>query len=370
MGDFERYVDPNAASPAGLFSYRSMTRRGLLRWWATGAVVGGAALLTGCGEDGREASQAPTRSLDPDNDPDTILYNQLSERFGPVPKPAETYRIGVVVKFLGNEYWKLLADGMQSKAKQYGLTLDVQGASSESDTAGQVAVIEEMIRKEYDALLVSPQTDDNLVASVDKAQDAGIRVVNVDDAVLPKAEHFVGPNQYENGVRAAKYIIGQRPKGGKVAVIEGQAGVYAAKRRTLGFKDTMAGTKFTIVASVSGEWDLQKSLNVSADLIRRYPDIVGFYCNNDIMALGTVEAVRKAGGLGTVIVIGTDGIQPAYASIRAGGLTATVDSFPYATGQIAVDVALRLLGDQKLPRVVFSPQNLITKENVDHPMPG
>jgi ribose transport system substrate-binding protein len=259
---------------------------------------------------------------------------------------------------------------MQSKARQYGLNLDVQGASSESDTAGQVAVIEEMIRKGYDALLVSPQTDDNLVASVDKAQDAGIRVVNVDDAVLARAEHFVGPNQYENGVRAARYIIGRKPEGGKVAVIEGQAGVYAAKRRTLGFKNTMAGTKFTVVASVSGDWDLQKSLDVSADLLRRHPDIVGFYCNNDIMALGTVEAGRQAGGLGKVIIIGTDGIQPAYASIRAGGLTATVDSFPYATGQVAVDVALRLLGDQKLPRVVFSPQNLVTKENVDHPMPG
>ena len=225
-----------------------------------------------------------------------------------------------------------------------------------------------MIAKGYKVFLVSPQTDTNLLPAIEKARKSKILLVNVDDAVLPDAEHFVGPKQYENGIRAANYFIKKFPNAGKVAVIEGQAGVYAAKQRTLGFKDTLARTKFTVVASVPGNWDRQKSLDEATTILQQYPDLVGFYCNNDTMALGVVEAVRSLNKLGKVVIIGTDGIGEAYDSIRKGEMTGTVDSFPELTGQVAVDVAVRLLAGQKIPRAVFSPQNLITLMNVDQPL--
>jgi len=230
--------------------------------------------------------------------------------------------------------------------------------------------METMIEKGYDALLVSPQTDTNLLGAVEKAKAAGILVINVNDAVFPDAEKWTGPKQYENGVRAADYLIAQLPDGGKVAVIEGQAGVYAAIQRTKGFKDTLAGKPFEVVASVPGDWDLQKSLDAATTIIQQHPDIKAFYANNDTMALGIVEAVKNAGQLGKIMVIGTDGIGAAYDSIKAGEMTGTVDSFPFLTGQTAMEVALRNLEGQTLPRAVYSPQNLIIKDNVDNPMPA
>ena len=83
------------------------------------------------------------------------------------------------------------------------------------------------------------------------------------------------------------------------------------------------------------------------------------------MALGVVEAVKAAGKQDQTVVFGTDGISDAYAAIRAGDLTGTVDSFPVLTGEVALEVALRLLAGQDLPRVVATPQALITKDNVE-----
>ena len=83
------------------------------------------------------------------------------------------------------------------------------------------------------------------------------------------------------------------------------------------------------------------------------------------MALGVVEAVKTAGKQEQVAVFGTDGISDAYAAIKAGDLTGTVDSFPVLTGEIALEVALRLMAGQALPRVVATPQALITKDNVE-----
>jgi ribose transport system substrate-binding protein len=306
--------------------------------------------------------------FDPDNEKSAINWDKLTATFGTVPAAPAHLRLGSIMKFLGNPYWQLLSKGMSEEGQKYGVPVDVQAAQSESDQSGQLSNMETMIEKGYKAFLVSPQSDTNLLPAVAKARKAGILVVNVDDAVLPDAEHFVGPMQYENGIRAAKYFIAKYPSGGNVAVIEGQAGVYAAKQRTKGFKDTLAGTNFTVVASVPGDWDRQKSMDAATTIMQQYPDLLGFYCNNDTMALGVVEAARNAGKLGKITIIGTDGIGEAYDSIRAGELTGTVDSFPELTGQVAVDVALRLLKGQKIPRVVFSPQNLITKKNVDSPM--
>ena len=185
--------------------------------------------------------------------------------------------------------------------------------------------------------------------------------------MIPTAKNYVGNVQRDNGVRAARWFIKNRPAGGKLAVIEGMAGVYAAVQRTAGFKETIAkegAGKFTVVSSVPGNWDRQLSYDDATNIVQQYPDIMGFYCNNDGMALGVVESVKAAGKLAQVAVIGTDGISDAYKSIKAGELTATVDSFPVLTGEVALEVALRLQAGQKLPRVVATPQALVTKDNI------
>src|SRR5690242_196083 len=60
--------------------------------------------------------------FDPDNEADSINYSQLATKLGTTPKPSKPYKIGGVVKFLGNQYWKLLAEGMQKKAQELGVT--------------------------------------------------------------------------------------------------------------------------------------------------------------------------------------------------------------------------------------------------------
>jgi ribose transport system substrate-binding protein len=250
-------------------------------------------------------------------------------------------------------------------ADKLGVSVAYQAAQSEGDQLGQLTIAEGMVTQGYNVLLVSPQTDANLQPVMEQAKAANVPVVNVNDAVIPQAEHYVGNVQRDNGVRVAKWFVENRPNGGKVAIIEGQAGVYAAVQRTSGFKSTIEeGGKFTVVASVPGNWDRQMSYDAATTILQQHPDLVGFYCNNDGMALGVVEAVKAAGLQDKVVVFGTDGISDAYKSIEAGELTGTVDSFPVLTGEVAMEVALRLVAGQKLPRVVATPQALITKDNV------
>lgn len=313
----------------------------------------------------QSVSAAALKPLDPDREPDRIEWSQLGDKLGAMPKPKAGTHIGAVAKTLTNEYWRLLGDGYKAGATKFGVTADLQAAQSEGDQLGQLAMAENMLTRGYTALLLSPQTDSNLQPVLGEAAKANVPVINVNDAVIPQSEHYIGNVQRDNGVRAARWFIQHNPAGGKIAVIEGMAGVYAAVQRTDGFKSTIAkeSTKFSVVASVPGNWDRQISYDAASTILQQHPDLVGFYCNNDTMALGVVEAVKAAGKLKQVAVIGTDGTSDAYKSILAGNLTGTVDSFPVLTGEVAVETALRILGGQKVPRVVSTPQALVTKEN-------
>ena len=303
--------------------------------------------------------------LNSDTEKDRMDWSQLETKFGPLPKLPDGTKAGAVSKTLTNEYWRSLGEGYKKFGDKVGVTVAYQAAQSEGDQLGQLTIAEGMITQGFNVLLVSPQTDANLQPVMEQAKAAGIPVVNVNDAVIPQAEHYVGNVQRDNGVRVAKWFIENRPKGGKVAIVEGQAGVYAAVQRTDGFKSTISESgKFQVVASVPGNWDRQTSYDAATNILQQHPDLIGFYANNDGMALGIVEAVKAAGLQDKVAVFGTDGISDAYASIKAGELTGTVDSFPVLTGEVALEAALRLVAGQKLPRVVATPQALITKDDV------
>jgi ribose transport system substrate-binding protein len=304
--------------------------------------------------------------LHSDTEPDRTDWTELTSKYGPMPAANSQLKIGGVSKTLTNEYWRSLGDGYKNVAKKNGFTLAYQAAANEDDQLGQLSIAETLLSQGFNGLLVSPQTDANLQPAWEAAKSKGIPVVNVNDAVMPTAAWYVGNVQKDNGVRVANWFIKHHPEGGKVAIIEGQPGVYAAGQRTNGFRETIsANGKFKLVASIPANWSRERAYNAAATILQQHPDLIGFYANNDGMALGVVEAVRAANKSGQVAVFGTDGISDAYASIKRGELTGTVDSFPILTGEVAMEVMLRLIDGQKISRVVSTPQALITKENAD-----
>lgn len=312
------------------------------------------------------ASAQDLAPLNSDSEPDRMDWSQLEADFGAFPEVPEGTKVGGVSKTLTNEYWRSLGEGYANVAEANDVEFVYQAASSEGDQMGQLSIAETLITQGFDALLFSPQTDANLVPALEAATAANVPVLNVNDAVIPSVSQYVGNVQKDNGVRVAQWFIDNKSEGGKVAVIEGQPGVFAAGQRTAGFTETIdAAGNFEVVASVPANWSRELAFNAAATILQQHPDLIGFYANNDGMALGVVEAVKAAGLEEQVAVFGTDGVSDAYASIRAGDLTGTVDSFPVLTGEIAMEVVLRLLAGQDLPRVVATPQALITSENVE-----
>ncbi len=295
----------------------------------------------------------------------------LEKTFGPVPAPKEAPRFAYVTKTLINEFWQDVAAGIKSDSGKYNAKFDAQAAKDESSLVEQLNLAQTILSQKPAAFLLSPQSDSNLAPAIQAAKKLNIPTVIIDDARTPGANCYIGTDQVAIGGKAAEFLHQLYPQGGKIAQIEGQAGSPNARARIKGFTETLKKySNFNLVASQPGNWDRMTALNATSNILRQHPDLVGIYANNDGMALGVVEAVKSAGKLKQVAVVGTDGIREAKRSIANGELRATVAEFPYDEGKLGVEVALRILGGQAIPAWVVSPQAVITAENVkDYPNP-
>lgn len=337
------------------------------------------ALFAGCSTGSKTTTTDNTKKpvqveplSNPDEAKDGIDFLKLREQFGAIPKPQGEVKLGAVAKAFENEYWRTLKEGMEIGAKKmkdngFNVSIDVQSAQGEGDEQGQLSIVKNMINKKYNALLLSPISDGNLVPGVEDATKANIPVINVNDGIISIAPNYVGPKAIQNGELAAEWIAKKIGSEGKVAIVIGMPKAFAARQRTAGFENWMKANapKVEIVEKQNADWDRAKAKDLAETWIKKHPDLKAIFCNNDTMALGVVEAVKKSGK--SILVVGVDGIGEAYESIKKGELSATVDSFPKYKGQVAVEATLRILGGQKIPRVIWTPKALIDSTNVNTP---
>ena len=328
--------------------------------------------LTACGggsgggaSDGGGTAQ-DAGEFNPDEAPDAMTIDELRAANGTEVAVSSAF-LGVVMKSLSNEFWRTLEEGYEQAAADAGIEIKVDATTSENDEILQQTMTENFTTQGVDALLMSPISDSNLTSAVENANAAGVLTVNVNDGLIAQARHYVGPNAAQNGELAAAWMSEKLGDQGEVAIVVGMPKAFAARQRTSGFKNWIAehNSGLVVVEEQNANWDRNQAKTIAANWIQNHPDLKGIFCNNDDMALGVVEAVREANA--DILIVGVDGIGEAYESIRSGGLSATIDSFPYYMGQVAVEATLRSLNGETLPSVVQTPQALIDAYNVDTP---
>lgn len=315
--------------------------------------------------------------LEPVTDTDfydkAVLYNDIIDQLGPIPKPTKDIRIGYTAKAFENEFWRAVKEGVENQLDEFnreGINIEgeVRAAMGESDEQGQLALMSDMVNQNYDAIIASPISDGNLIPAIENAKAQGIPLVNSIGGFVGEIPTYVGPRHYMSGEIAAEWIAEKLgAEGGEVAVVVGMPIESAARSRTQGFEEWFANNapQITVVATQNADWDRLKAKDVVDVWMRSHPDLKAIYANNDTMAMGALEAVKAAGKLDEVLIVGNDGTSEAYDSIRNGELAATVDIFPHFGGRISVDIALRLLGGQEVPRVIWTNQALVDPTNVD-----
>jgi ribose transport system substrate-binding protein len=247
-----------------------------------------------------------------------------------------------------------------------------------ADADSQAQQIEQAIAEKPDVLVVLPQDGAALTPVAQKAERAGIPVVNIDRLfTAPDAATatILGDN-YQIGVLAANYIADELKCNGNVVEIQGLAGISVTEDRTKGFTDTIKkkcpGGGVKIVASQPGDFNPDKGLTVMENILQAQSDIDAVYTHDDDMAQGVVQAIRNANRDDEMFLTGVGGSEDAMKQIEEGGLYRATFLYNPNMAASAVNMA-RLIGlgqgfeelvPPEVPRQVVVPAAVVTKDNV------
>lgn len=325
--------------------------------------------------DTEETKWASTdETFNPLEEEDAITFEELRKQAGDIAASDKEFSFAGNVKAFENVVWQEIANGYEgfsedAKAAGRKLSVDTTSPMGEDDEEGQLSILKDQVRQGVNAVLLSPISDANCLPGIEAAHESDIPVFAVNNE-FNGADMFVGPNSLEQGQIAAEWVNEKISGKGEVAIVMGMAKTGVTRNRTEGFEGWFKENNkdVEVVAKQNADWDRSKAKDVAATFLKTYPDLKAIFCNNDVMALGVVEAVKEANlELNKdIYVVGCDGQSEAYDSIRAGEMAATIDSFPYYEGYMAAEVCYRSMIGQDVPRVVFTPSKMLDSSNVDH----
>ncbi len=313
-------------------------------------------------------------AFDPLEEAEAITFEDMRVKFGAIPAYSGSLRFAGNVKAFKNVVWREIANGyvgLADAARMNGidLTVDTTSPQGENDEEGQLTILRNQVRQGVTAILLSPISDGNCLPAVDAAHRANIPVFSVNNE-FNGADWFVGPNALNQGELAAAWVNEKLGGSGKVAIVMGMPKTGVTRNRTAGFEQWFGknGSDVKVIAKQNADWDRSRAKDIAQTWLKVHKDLKAIFCNNDVMALGVVEAVKEAGlELNKdIYVVGCDGQAEAYDSIRRNEMAATIDSFPYYEGYMGAEVALRAVLGQKIPRVVWTPCKILDATNVDN----
>ena len=271
--------------------------------------------------------------------------------------------IGFAVSTLSNDFFVMMKDAGDDKAKELGVTLTTLDAQDSSET--QATQIEDFISQGVDLIILNPVDSDAIGTSVEACNEAGIPVITVTrPSNSGEVVQHLDIDNKEAGALIAEQMIKDLGGAGKVAVLEGIAGAPSANDRQEGFEKGIEGSGLEIVASLTANYNRDEGATVMEDILQGNPDLSAVYGHNDEMALGAVRAIAAAGKTDQIKVYGIDAVDDAIAALKSGEMAATVQQQPGLQMETAMESAVKYLAGESVDPLVNIPLKLLTPADV------
>lgn len=268
--------------------------------------------------------------------------------------------------------------GVNQAVADYGLDVVTQVPDTWGPTV-QTPILTAMVaRGDIDCLITAPTDREQMVAPLEDAIDAGIRVVTV-DTFLGDGDYVNGPVRFpisyigsdntEGGRIAARALAEDLGGQGKVYIQNTNVGVSTTEQRGQGFREGIA--EFPDMVVIGEDYNLDDantSVEQTTAVLQREPDLGGIFGVNVFSAQGAGTAVVNAGLGGVVKVVAFDATQFAIELLRNGDVTLVIAQKPYDMGYLGVQFCMAdARGVTSLPSRVTTGYAVIDAGNVDDP---
>ena len=266
------------------------------------------------------------------------------------PSTAASYTIGFSnTGGTGNGFREEQNCTAKAEALSSGQVSQITVTTHDTDAAGQLQDLRDLIAKGVDALVFNPSSPDALNPALTEAKAAGIKTVAVDAYVTDPDTYNLYNNQIKYAELGAKWLFDQIGGKGTIYYMRGIAGHPADTDRDTGFKNILKDyPDIKVLPSADGvatDWAPATATKLINEFIAsgQYDSIQGIWTSGiDSEVVDAIKAAKKP----FVPIVGTDrGSFTAqlldatgYPDLKGAAVTNTA-----AVGGAGVALALKLL---------------------------
>src|SRR5688572_5818824 len=256
-----------------------------------------------------------------------------------------TYTIGVSNTVQGNGWREQMICAIKAQALASGKVDALNIAHRNTDAAGQLEDLRNLISAGVNAIVVNPADPAGIQAALAEATKAGIVVVAVDQAVTEPSAYIISNNQEQYAYLGAKWLFEQLGGKGSVVYMRGAAGASADSDRDKGFKRALAEFPDVKVAhEVFTGWQQDQGKQQILDYIATGVPFDGIWTSgiDNVIVDALVES-----GAPMVPVVGADNAGFVGQLNSVEGLKGAAVTNPGSIGGAGVTLALQILDGQK-----------------------
>ncbi len=262
------------------------------------------------------------------------------------------YVIGVSNNVQGNGWREELICSIKAQAAASGEVASLNIAHRNTDAAGQLEDIRNLIAAGVDAIVVNPADPEALNPAIKEATDAGIVVVAVDQAVTEPSAYVLSNNQEQYGYLGMKWLAEKLGGEGNVFYMRGGAGAGADDDRDRGVQRALEeNPDVNIVSEVFTSWQQSEGSKQMLDMIASGQQVDGVWTSGIDNVI--VDAYLDSGEP-LVPIVGADnaGFVTQLATVE--GLEGAAVTNPGTVGGAGVTLALDILnGNPPAERTVY-----------------
>jgi len=297
-----------------------------------------------------------------------VLAGALAVGLMAGPAEAQQKKTIALVTNAAADFWTIAGRGLEKAQKEhpeYDIQLIVTG---DPTAAGQRRELDDLLVRGVAGISISVDDAQHATEELDKVAAKTILITTDSDAPQSKRLAYIGTDNVAAGRQAGEEIKKAIPNGGKIALFVGTLDADNARERVQGIKEAIAGTKVELVDVLTDQVDFAKAKSNVENTLVKYPDIAllsGLWSYETPLIY---DAVKAAGKVGAVKIVGFDEDQRTLRGISEGAISSTIVQQPYEFGYLsATDIIKTLNGDKSwVPadgKVIVATQ-VINKANV------
>lgn len=279
----------------------------------------------------------------------------------------EKLRVGYVTMDITSPYFISMIDGMKEKAEELGIELSVHDGKYEAQP--QIDAMETLITQKVDVIILSANDTEALQPMVDKAKEAGIKVIAA-NVEMKNVDAFVSLDEYEYGFMggeiAGKYIAENMDGKAEVAVLTFSQ-IPAVLNRSKGLIEGIQkhAPNVKVVAEVDAN-DRESGMTAAENILQANPNVNVVVGVSDDAVLGAYEAFVAANRTGDdVCLVGLDAVEEALQKVNDNTIfRGTVDIAPFESGKNIIETAKKVVEEGSIEDMIKFPMTPVTKENV------